>query len=120
MNVGYCKFCGQGMKIDTDYELMQEDLDVMATHKCECDQAQRKRYQEELMECAETVIEDVLEDETAEVRAEVMDLTALIATGKIMAAVIKSRSGNKVSIKMDSKMKIKYSVERKETRGAEV
>lgn len=120
MNVGYCIYCGQGYSIDTDRELMQDELNHMATYKCRCDQAQRKRYEQELMEEAETVIEDLLEEDTAEVRSEVMQLTQMIATGKLMAAVLRTKNGNKVSVKMDSKMKIKFNIEKKETRGAEI
>lgn len=120
MNVGYCKFCGQGARVDTDRELMQEDLDMMATDKCQCEKAKHERYVKETMEKAQAAIEDLLEEENAQIRGEMMALTEMIVTGKIMAAVLKSKSGAKVSVKMDSKMNIKFNGERKETRGAEV
>lgn len=120
MNIGYCRFCGKGSMIDTDRELMQVDLDDMATYKCECDKAQRERYERELMDAAADTIENLMDDEYEDVREAAFYLTKLIATGKIMSAVLKTKLGNKVSIKMDSKMKIKYTVERKESKGAEV
>lgn len=45
-NQGFCQFCGQGFMLETVGEVTQNELDELATEKCQCQEAvtfRRKR-----------------------------------------------------------------------------
>lgn len=48
--IGTCKYCGQTAMITTVGEVSQAELDVMATEKCMCQEAQSERRKKERKE----------------------------------------------------------------------
>lgn len=47
---GTCRYCGQSVFIDTQEDLSPHDLDMMATDKCTCPEAQSERRKRERKE----------------------------------------------------------------------
>ena len=43
LNMGSCGFCGKPMMIESSSKLDEVQANELATHRCDCDEAQRKR-----------------------------------------------------------------------------
>ena len=56
-NVGTCAYCGQTAIINTVGEVSQVELDMMATDKCMCKEAQSERRKRERREKIEKYVE---------------------------------------------------------------
>lgn len=43
LNIGSCGFCGKAMMIESSSKLDEAQANELATHRCDCDEAQKKR-----------------------------------------------------------------------------
>ena len=60
--IGTCKYCGQTAMITTVGEVSQAELDVMATDKCMCQEAQSERRKKERKEKLRDYIRKTFEE----------------------------------------------------------
>ena len=63
MRIGYCKYCGQSMTLDTEQDGPQEHLDEKATWNCKCTEAKAQRNRTERLERVFEYIDNLVFDE---------------------------------------------------------
>ena len=67
MRIGYCKYCGQSMTLETEQDGPQELLDEKATWNCKCTEAKVQRERTERLERVYEYIDNLFADQkTAE------------------------------------------------------
>lgn len=105
IQIGFCKFCGQSIQLETSGVCGQEMLDEWATEKCRCESAKEdaKRKKQEIK--AEMNIRNMFGGERG--AAEVL-LAAVrpVAAGAIESVVVNIGGGIKTVMKLTSKGKI--------------
>lgn len=103
LNMGSCTFCGKTMMIESSSKLDEAQADELATHRCDCEQAQRKREFDAAFEKIEALFgggayENGFTRESQDVMALIASLVEMVDDDEISDCVVTLVCGDKAKI----------------------
>jgi hypothetical protein len=103
--IGACRFCGQITQVEV--EGSQEEMNVEATEKCNCCEAEEYRKQRKQAEKADANIRDLFSEEYPETAKILKASIEYLQKHAITSVSIDTGRGVKAKIAMNNKGKIK-------------
>jgi hypothetical protein len=103
LNMGSCTFCGKTMMIESSSKLDEAQANELATHRCDCEQAQRKREFDAAFEKIETLFgggayENGFTRESRNVMALIASLAKMVDERQISECVVTLKCGDKAKL----------------------
>lgn len=118
-NIGRCRFCGQQVMLDEKIDYTEKQRVEEATLRCECDDA--KAYKEKYTQKKRAVekVRKVFQEMAAggrlkeELGEYLEEITKMICDGEIKGIIVDIRQGERLTIKINAKEKVKIKKEKK-------
>ena len=103
INIGSCGFCGKMMMIESSSKLDEVQANELATHRCDCDEAQRKREFDAAFEKIEALFgggayENGFTRESRDVMALMARLAEMVGARQISECVVTLACGDKAKL----------------------
>lgn len=103
MEHGFCKFCGQAYMVDADPDATKEDLNELATAKCDCEGATAYAWKNSVLAVFAQDLEVVFGKENADMKELFRHGGDMIMNGRIKSFSAKQGAGKTLSLKMKDK-----------------
>ena len=103
LNIGSCGFCGKTIMIESSSKLDEAQADELATHRCDCERAQRKRKFDAAFEKIEALFgggayENGFTREPQDVMALIASLAEMVDERQISECVVTLACGDKAKL----------------------
>lgn len=102
MSIGFCKFCHQGINVDADPGATEEELNTLATSRCECPGAVHAAWKELVLEEFNQNLE-VLFGKKPGIKQLMTAAGGLVADGKIKKLTITESQGKTIALGVKDK-----------------
>ena len=103
MEHGFCKFCGQAYIVDADPETSEEELNELATAKCDCEGALTYAWKESVLQTFRQDLEVVFGKENRDMKELFSKAGSMIMQGRIKTLTIKQPGDKTMGLKMKDK-----------------
>lgn len=100
MEHGFCKFCGQAYIVDADPETSEEELNELATAKCDCEGALTHAWKESVLQTFRQDLEVVFGKENRDMKELFSKAGSMIMQGRIKTLTIKQPGDKTMGLKM--------------------
>lgn len=103
LNIGSCGFCGKAIMIESSSKLDEAQANELATHRCDCEQAQRKREFDAAFKKIEALFgggayENGFTRESRDVMELIASLAEMVAARQISECVVTLACGDKAKL----------------------
>lgn len=100
MEAGYCKFCGQTYMVEADEDASKDELNELATAKCDCQGAALYAWKKETLAVYDQDLEVIFKTGDDELKELFYRAGRMIMNGQMETLNVRTEHDKTVSLKM--------------------